>query len=115
VIDGYAGVVIIDPEPAQLEYYRRQAQHAEAFERELHEEVKWPAETLDGYSISLAANIEFPHEIETALEWGATGVGLYRTEFLYENGEPDEEAHLHGYRTAIEALGGRELVIRTLD
>src|SRR5690606_29972503 len=66
-------------------------------------------------SISLAANIEFPHEIETALEWGATGVGLYRTEFLYENGEPDEEAHLHGYRTAIEALGGRELVIRTLD
>lgn len=115
VIDGYAGVVVVDPDPAQLEYYRRQAQQAEAFDRELHEEVRFPAETLDGYRISLAANIEFPDEIATALEWGATGVGLYRTEFLYENGEPDEDAHLEGYRSAIRALGGRELVIRTLD
>ena len=115
IIDGYSGQVIIDPDARTLEEYRKKAARSEEFYRRLHGEVRWPAETVDGYQVSLSANIEFPEEVSTALEWGAAGVGLYRTEFLYEQGEPDEETHLRNYRQAVKALKGRELVIRTLD
>ena len=115
VIDGYAGEVIVNPDGKVLSAYRRKAKYSERFFNELQEEISWPAETLDGYEITLSANIELPEEISTALEWGARGVGLYRTEFLYESGVPDEEMHLKTYRKAVKALRGRELVIRTLD
>ena len=115
ILDGYSGRVIVDPDAKTLEAYRRKARHSDEFFRNLHGEIRWPAETLDGYEIFLAANIEFPEEVAAALEWGACSVGLYRTEFLYENGEPDEETHLRNYRQAVQALRGRELVIRTLD
>ncbi|MBN1442524.1 MAG: phosphoenolpyruvate--protein phosphotransferase [Planctomycetes bacterium] len=115
IVDGYTGKVIIDPDPATLEVYQKKAYHSAEFFRHLHEEVRWPAETLDGYEIYLAANIEFPEEVETALDWGARGVGLYRTEFLYEDGEPDEKKHFEAYCMAVAALKQRVLVIRTLD
>lgn len=115
VIDGYAGEVIVNPDKKTLAAYRRKSKYSEKFFSQLQEEINWPAETLDGYEITLSANIELPEEISTALEWGAKGIGLYRTEFLYENGVPDEELHLRTYRKAIKTLRGRELVIRTLD
>ncbi len=115
IVDGYTGLVIIDPDRETLERYRRRSSSSKDFYRKLHGEIRLPAETVDGYEISIAANIELPHEIHTALEWGARGIGLYRTEFLYEKGEPDEETHFRTYRKAVEELGGRYLVIRTLD
>ena len=115
IVDGYTGLVIIDPDRATLVEYKRRASSSEDFYRKLHDEISFPAETLDGYEIGIAANIEMPHEIHTALEWGARGIGLYRTEFLYEKGEPDEEVHFRTYRKAIEELQGKYLVLRTLD
>ena len=115
VIDGYTGEVIVNPDKKTLAIYRRKARYSEKFFSQLQEEIGWPAETIDGYEISLSANIELPEEISTALEWGAKGIGLYRTEFLYDQGFPDEELHFKNYRKAVKTLRGRELVIRTLD
>ena len=115
VIDGYTGEVIVNPDKKTLAIYRRKARYSEKFFSQLQEEIGWPAETIDGYEISLSANIELPEEIATALEWGAKGIGLYRTEFLYDQGFPDEELHFKTYRKAVKTLRGRELVIRTLD
>lgn len=115
IVDGYTGLVIIDPDSKTLDQYRKRASISDDFYRRLHREVALPAETVDGYEISIAANIELPYEIHTALEWGASGIGLYRTEFLYEKGEPDEEMHFRTYRKAIEELDGKYLVLRTLD
>ena len=115
VIDGYTGEVIVNPDKKTLAIYRRKARYSEKFFSQLQEEIGWPAETIDGYEISLSANIELPEEISTALEWGAKGIGLYRTEFLYDQGFPDEELHFKTYRKAVKTLRGRELVIRTLD
>ncbi len=115
VVDGYTGVVVVDPDEKTLEEYRRRRQLSEQFYLNLHHEIRYPAETLDGFEISLSANIEFPEEIATALEWGARGVGLYRTEFLYQRGEPGENEHFESYREAVGLLRGRPLTIRTLD
>ena len=115
VIDGYTGEVIVNPDKKTLARYRRKARYSEKFYSELQEEISWPAETIDGHEITLSANIELHEEVATALEWGAKGIGLYRTEFLYDQGFPDEELHLKAYRKAVKALRGRELVIRTLD
>ena len=115
VIDGYTGEVIVNPDKKTLAIYRRKARYSEKFFSQLQEEIGWPAETIDGYEISLSANFELPEEISTALEWGAKGIGLYRTEFLYDQGFPDEELHFKTYRKAVKTLRGRELVIRTLD
>ncbi len=115
VIDGYTGEVIVNPDKKTLAIYRRKARYSEKFFSQLQEEIGWPAETIDGYEISLSANIELPEEISTALEWGAKGIGLYRTEFLYDQGFPDEELHFKTYRKAVKTLRVRELVIRTLD
>ena len=115
VIDGYTGEVIVNPDKKTLASYRRKARYSEKFYSELQEEISWPAETIDGHEITLSANIELHEEVATALEWGAKGIGLYRTEFLYDQGFPDEELHFKAYRKAVKALRGRELVIRTLD
>jgi len=115
VIDGYTGEVIVNPDKKTLAIYRRKARYSEKFFSQLQAEIGWPAETIDGYEIALSANIELPEEISTALEWGAKGIGLYRTEFLYDQGFPDEELHFKTYRKAVKTLRGRELVIRTLD
>jgi len=115
VIDGYTGEVIVNPDKKTLASYRRKARYSEKFYSQLQEEISWPAETIDGHEITLSANIELHEEVATALEWGAKGIGLYRTEFLYDQGFPDEDLHFKAYRKAVKALRGRELVIRTLD
>ena len=115
IIDGYSGLVILDPDRKTLEEYRKKAESSALFYQKLHHEIRYPAETIDGYEISLAANIEMPDEIHNALEWGACGIGLYRTEFLYDRREPDEDKHYRTYAKAVKLLRGRYLVIRTLD
>ena len=116
IIDGYNGVVIIEPDEETLEDYRRKAEVADGYYANLLTEVRFPAETIDGYSIHISANIELPEEVHTAVQWGAEGVGLYRTEFLYDGTSvPDEENQFHTYSQALKLLDGRPLVIRVMD
>ena len=72
VIDGYAGEVIVNPNRKLLATYRRKAKYSEKFFNELQEEISWPAETLDGYEITLSANIELPEEISSETSRTAT-------------------------------------------
>jgi phosphotransferase system enzyme I (PtsI) len=117
IIDGNRGQVIIDPDAAQLLEYRQHIKRLSAFESSLGELVDLPAETTDGQTIQLQANIEFPQEIGAALEKGAQGIGLYRTEFLFlaSENEPTEDEQTESYTQAVKALGGRPMTIRTLD
>lgn len=117
IIDGNRGLVIVEPDAAKLMEYRQSLKRIEAFEIGLDELVDLPAHTKDGTAITLLANIEFPDEIAAALKKGATGIGLYRTEFLFlsSDHEPSEEQQYASYKQVIGALEGRPLTIRTLD
>jgi phosphoenolpyruvate-protein phosphotransferase (PTS system enzyme I) len=117
VIDGGRGVVIVNPDPEQLAGYQEDARAFLRFESELATLANLPAETLDGHQVCLQANIEGSDDIEDALSRGAQGVGLFRTEYLYlrSDVEPTEEDHYVAYAEALRRLGGRPLVIRTLD
>ena len=117
IIDGTRGMVIVDPDAAQIaeheEYLRQQVR----FDQSLESLRDLPATTTDGHTVRLQANIEFPTEIGDALGRGADGIGLYRTEFLYLAGDedPSEDDHYAAYADAVRRLDGRPLVIRTLD
>lgn len=118
IIDGNAGVVIVDPSPAILaEYEQRQREHA--LERECLARLRHtPAVTLDGKAVELLANIEQPGDGPAALLAGAQGVGLFRSEFLFmgRNGPlPGEEEQYLAYRQAIEGMQGLPVTIRTID
>jgi phosphoenolpyruvate-protein phosphotransferase (PTS system enzyme I) len=117
IIDGDAGVVIIDPDEATLERYYLRAESAKTAAVELETIVDLPAMTLDGCKIELHGNIEFPYEAAHCLERGGDGIGLYRTEFLYLDrvGEPDEETHYKAYMEVAEAMQGLPVTIRTFD
>ncbi|MBI3723977.1 phosphoenolpyruvate--protein phosphotransferase [bacterium] len=117
ILDGGAGKVVIDPDNETLAKARDREKTFEGLRKVLDDERTLPAETLDGHAVRLYANIEFPSEIEEAIKEGALGIGLYRTEFLYDdtNTDPTEEQHIAAYKEAIERLQGRPLVIRTLD
>jgi phosphotransferase system enzyme I (PtsI) len=117
IIDGNRGLVIIAPDEATKEKYRRYARQAEQMESSLVLLRDLPSVTKDGHEITLLGNIEFPQEVTPCLERGASGIGLYRTEFLYLDREtaPTEEEHYQAYATAIEMLQGRPMTIRTCD
>lgn len=115
IIDGTKGRVVVNPSDETLKAYQARRSQFIEFTRDLAELRKLPAETLDGHRITILANIEFPEEIRAALDNGAEGIGLYRTEFLYASGRPDEKRHFQAYRRAVEELDGRPLVIRSLD
>lgn len=117
ILDGSEGKVVIDPDKATLARARDRSEKFEVFRKALDEQRQLPAETLDGHELRVYANIEFPEEVDEAIASGAVGIGLYRTEFLYdkENPDPSEEDHYTAYKDAVSRLGGRPLVIRTLD
>ena len=117
IIDGEAGLVIVEPDEATLSHYRARKQRLARRTALLRRQAVLPAETLDGWPVGVFANIEFPFEVKEAVASGADGIGLYRTEFLYsaEGGMPDEETHLAAYREALGHLHGRTLTIRTFD
>ena len=119
IIDGNRGVVIINPDEEQLAEHRELERKQSKFEAELGALSALPARTLDGHEVSLWSNIEFPVDIDGALARGAGGIGLYRTEFLYlataDDHEVTEEEHYEAYADSLHRLGGKPLVIRTLD
>jgi phosphoenolpyruvate-protein phosphotransferase (PTS system enzyme I) len=117
IVDGRHGTVIIGPDEETLEKYRELQRRLEVEEARLQEAKSLPAETIDGHIISIWANIETPDEAETVIEHGASGIGLYRTEFLYLNRSdiPNEEIQYQAYRKVAESVYPNPVVIRTLD
>lgn len=117
IIDGDEGLIVLDPDLATQEHYRRDAVVRAARFEGLAGLANLPAETLDGAQVGLWGNIEFPGEVTTCLERGAVGVGLYRTEFLYLNNErpPTEQEQFEAYVAVVRSLKGRPVTIRTLD
>ncbi|MEI6029382.1 MAG: phosphoenolpyruvate--protein phosphotransferase [Betaproteobacteria bacterium] len=118
IIDGDAGVAVVNPSPIVLEEYRFRQRQSELERARLDRLRHTPAVTLDGHAVELLANIELPGDAHLALASGAVGVGLFRTEFLFMNrsGElPGEEEQFQAYQAAVSAMQGLPVTIRTVD
>ncbi len=117
IVDGSEGVVIVNPSEEDLRLYDRKLGKFIQEEAQLAKLKDLPAETLDGFGVELAANIEIQDELPLVSRHGATGIGLYRTEFLFLNRPdlPDEEEQFRAYMSAAEAVLPRSVIIRTLD
>jgi phosphotransferase system enzyme I (PtsI) len=118
VIDGDTGVVIVNPSPIVLEEYRFRQRQSELERERLARLRHTPAITLDGERVELLANIELPGDAAAAIEAGALGVGLFRSEFLFMNraGDlPGEDEQFEAYRAAVMAMNGLPVTIRTVD
>ena len=117
VIDGAQGTVLVNPSQQSLDQYRRLQQVYSDQRAELSLLKDVASETLDGIEISLEANIELPDEAELALANGATGIGLFRSEFLFigRNDLPNEEEQYQAYLSVVTIMQHRPVTIRTLD
>ena len=117
ILDGSRGIILLDADRQELSHYRRLQKDEKRYFSKLGRLKNKPAITCDGITINLHANIELPKDFETVVEVGASGVGLYRTEFLYMNRStpPDEAEHYTTYTEVIDVLNGLPLTIRTLD
>ncbi|CAM8639731.1 PtsA Phosphoenolpyruvate-protein kinase (PTS system EI component in bacteria) [Comamonadaceae bacterium] len=118
IIDGDAGVVIVDPSPIILAEYGFKQRQGELERGRLQRLLHTPAVTMDEEKIQLLANIEMPEDAQHALKAGALGVGLFRSEFLFmgRHGKlPDEEEQYQAYKKAVEGMQGLPVTIRTVD
>ena len=118
IIDGDAGVVIVNPSPIVLEEYRFRQRQVELERARLDRLRHTPAVTLDGHPIELLANIELPSDAQAVLDAGAVGVGLFRSEFLFMNRAgrlPGEEEQYEAYSKVVKSLAGLPVTIRTVD
>jgi phosphotransferase system enzyme I (PtsI) len=121
IVDGDAGVVICNPSALVLEQYRARQLALSKARKRLLKLKKTPAVTRDGAAITLLANIELPDDCPAALDAGAVGVGLFRSEFLFMGRGaqglrvPGEDEQFEQYRKAVVAMKGRPVTIRTLD
>lgn len=118
IIDGDAGVVIVDPSPIILAEYGFRQRQIDLERERLNRLRHTPSETIDGHKVELLANIEQPSDTEAAVRAGAVGVGLFRTEFLFMGkGDrlPGEEEQYLAYRQVIEGMHGLPVTIRTID
>ena len=118
IIDGDAGVMIVDPSPIILAEYGFKQRQGELERGRLSRLKHTPAVTLDGQKVELLANIEMPEDAVAALSAGAVGVGLFRSEFLFmgrQGNLPGEEEQYQAYRRAVEGMHGLPVTIRTVD
>jgi phosphoenolpyruvate-protein phosphotransferase (PTS system enzyme I) len=118
IVDGYEGIVLVNPTAAMIAEYRARVSRHEEAEKELLENRELPPTTKDGRKIQLQANIELVEELGDAAKFGAEGIGLYRSEFLYISKSPllpSEEEHLAVYRKLVEETAPHWCVIRTFD
>ena len=118
IIDGDAGIVVVDPSPIILAEYSFKQRQAELERERLVRLKHTPAVTLDGQRIELLANIEMPEDTAAAMAASAVGVGLFRSEFLFMGRQghlPDEEEQYQAYRRAVEGMNGLPVTIRTVD
>jgi phosphotransferase system enzyme I (PtsI) len=117
IVDGHAGRVLIDPSPATIAAYETRRDQLVMFQRQLLRYTDVPAETKDGVLVRMLANVDKVEEIPDALRYGAEGIGLYRTEFLFMNRSdlPSEDEQYEAYRAVLEGIAPRSAVIRSLD
>ena len=117
IVDGTQGVVLVNPDRQVLTEYRLRQEQWDLERQKLKRLRSTRATTLDGVDIELHANIEFPADVELVRRVGATGIGLFRSEFLFMNRPdlPDEEEQFAAYRSVAEAMKGAPVTIRTLD
>jgi phosphoenolpyruvate-protein phosphotransferase (PTS system enzyme I) len=117
LIDGGAGLVIVNPTATTVAEYREEQRRQVAAGALLHLMRDLPARTKDDVDIQLYSNIDGPDELDDALDYGAMGVGLFRTEYLFMGRAemPDEETHYRTARAVLERLGGLPATIRTFD
>jgi phosphotransferase system enzyme I (PtsI) len=117
LLDGYNGTVILHPTDQTLFQYGQLEKNKASLDEKLHEILWQPAVTLDGQAVQLSANIEDQHDVESVIQHGAEGVGLFRTEFLFLNKDkpPGELEQFEAYRQVAAALKPHHVIIRTLD
>ncbi len=117
IIDGFKGLVLLDPDRTAREEYLRRLHAAQKRDIQLMRFNELAAETRDGKVLSLKANIEIPEEVDAADTHGADGIGLYRSEFLFMRSDhlPDEQEQFDAYSRVLAAMKPRPVTIRTLD
>lgn len=117
IVDGFSGTTIVEPTPQQIKHYQKVASQYAAEKLQWAKLVESSSVTRDGTKLTISANIGSSNDIPAAVSNGADEIGLFRTEFLYMKSEhlPTEEEQFAAYRDAVEALGNKTLVVRTLD
>lgn len=117
IVDGINGTLIIAPDDVVLAEYRRLEREYRSHKRELNKLKKTAATTADGIAIELAANIESAEDIKAMHNFGADGVGLFRSEFLYLNRDtmPSEDEQYEVYSNIVKKMKGKSITIRTVD
>ncbi len=118
IVDGLTGSVILNPTKEEITEYRQRAEAYKEQRRQILAHARVEARTIDGHRILVAANVDLTDEVQSAIEVGANGVGLYRSEFLFLDCAPDlptEEQHLAYYNRIAEPFYPHRVVIRTLD
>src|SRR5690606_5612450 len=117
ILDAVEGVLIVSPSEAQLSEYEAKYAHHQRRKEQLRKLKELPTVTEDGHRVELAANIGKLEDLEKAIDNGAEAIGLFRTEFLYmeRSGFPSEEEQFTIYKHVLEKMGGKPVVIRTLD
>ncbi len=118
ILDAIEGTVILNPTAEQIAEYTQKAEAFKAEKEALKVLKDAKSETVDGHEVELAGNIGTPKDVEGVLNNGGEGVGLYRTEFLYMDSEhdfPTEDEQFEAYKTVLENMQGKKVVVRTLD
>ena len=117
IVDGNKGIIILEPSRQTKQEYQKEYEIQITDRKELEQFKNLTATTTDGKNITLDANIETPDEINSVLANGATGIGLYRSEFMYMSTKnmPTEEEHFQNYAKIAKRMGNKSVVIRTID
>ncbi|WP_088043988.1 phosphoenolpyruvate--protein phosphotransferase [Bacillus sp. EAC] len=117
IVDGLDGQVIVDPTQEELAEFKAKKEKFELQKVEWAKLKNEPTVTKDGHHVELVANIGTPNDVEGVINNGGEGVGLYRTEFLYMGRDsfPTEEEQFESYKTVLESMGSKPVVVRTLD
>lgn len=117
IIDGTHGVVFVNPDAEMLKKYEQKKRQHEEFEKRLLQYRDLAPESIDGYKINLLANIEIVEEVDSVIDYGADGIGLFRTEFLYINKKelPSEDDLFEIFKKTVQTVAPRPVTIRTLD
>ncbi|HBS92046.1 MAG TPA: phosphoenolpyruvate--protein phosphotransferase [Erysipelotrichaceae bacterium] len=117
ILDAIEGIIILNPSEDQKSEYRVKAEKYAEYKESLKELKDAESVTVDGHHVELVGNIGTPNDVEGVLNNGGEGVGLYRTEFLYMDASelPSENDQFEAYKTVLERMGNRPVVVRTLD
>lgn len=117
IVDGSTGSIMMDPDEETLQHYRTEQEKHEAYLETLKIYLNQHTVTLDGKAIEVSANIAKPVEAKAAMEGGAEGIGLFRSEFIFmdRDSAPSEEEQFEAYKASLEAMAGKPVIIRTMD